>query len=144
MFAHLEDFVLNSDDDRISIQTETLKYEDLFLEGDVFLFPERFNGLSLPLQEAYASGMAVMCGKRFPMTSWLPNELMVPVEKYETVSIVNVPFKQAKYDIKQIANTIDEWYSKDIKEYSLSGKAWAEKNSWEQIKPQYMEIINNV
>lgn len=53
----------------------TVDYDTLYEEGDVFVFPEKFNGLSLPLQEARAAGMLVMCGDRFPMNTWLPRHV---------------------------------------------------------------------
>jgi hypothetical protein len=31
--------------------------KELFDKGDVFIFPEKFNGLSLPMQEAFATGI---------------------------------------------------------------------------------------
>jgi glycosyltransferase involved in cell wall biosynthesis len=52
----------------------TVDHAELWRAGDVFLFPESFNGLSLPIQEARAAGMLVMCGDRFPMNSWLPTK----------------------------------------------------------------------
>lgn len=63
--------------DRLMIEG-TLPYDRLFLNGDVFVFPERFNGLSLPLQEARAAGMLVMATDRFPMNIWLPGEAPCP------------------------------------------------------------------
>ena len=41
----------------------------------MFVFPEKFNGLSLPLQEARAAGMLVLATDRFPMNTWLPREM---------------------------------------------------------------------
>ena len=37
-------------DPRVELVIGTLPWEDLWLEGDVFVFPEKYNGLSLPLQ----------------------------------------------------------------------------------------------
>lgn len=51
---------------------------DVIWWGDVFIYPEKFNGLSLPLQEARAAGMLVMCGDRHPMNTWLPNSITCP------------------------------------------------------------------
>ena len=69
---------------KISIERGTRSRGRLFDVGDVFLFPDKFNGLSLPLQEAYASGMAVMSTGRYPASQWLPNDPMIPVDGYET------------------------------------------------------------
>lgn len=56
----------------IDVRVGTFDRATLYEEGEVFLFPERFNGLSLPLQEAYASGMLVMAADRYPVNTWLP------------------------------------------------------------------------
>ena len=116
-------------DPRIEYQIGTR--DKIWEQGDVFVFPEKFNGLSLPLQEAFASGMLVMCGARYPMTEWLPNEPMIPVEGYHKESIA-VQFDCADYNPKTIAKVIDEWYDKDITKFSLLGKEWGEKNKWKK------------
>lgn len=176
---------------KFTVQTQvgTSPHETLYDEGDVFLFPEKFNGLSLPLQEARASGMLVMCGDRFPMNEWLPTEIghgmcpacgsedfapsvrygedarscadcchtfgveqmarlnpLIPVSSYRK-NRIGPPyseFDEAVFDPKKIATKIDEWYGRDITEYSSQGKVWAEEHSWEKLKPRYMEFIKKV
>lgn len=118
-------------DPRIEYQIGTM--DNIWEKGDVFVFPEKFNGLSLPLQEAFASGMLVMCGDRFPMTEWLPNKPMIPVKGF-TRERIAVEFNSAQYDPKTIAEVIDKWYDKDIKSFSLLGKEFGEKNSWKNLK----------
>lgn len=107
--------------------------DNIWEEGDVFIFPEKFNGLSLPLQEAFASGFLVICGARYPMTEWLPNEPMIPIEGYHKESIA-VPFDCAEYNPETIAKVIDEWYDKDITKFSLMGKEFNQNNSWKKLK----------
>lgn len=139
-------------------------YETLFAEGDVFVFPEKFNGLSLPLQEARAAGMLVMCGARFPMTEWLPGyvrfanisndpileqrdvQLLIPVKGYHRERI-GPPYNEydcAEFDPRDIAARIDEWYGQDISEYSLSGRAWVEAMSWNVLRPQYIQALETL
>lgn len=128
-------------DPRIEIRKGTVAPEDLWTEGDVFVFPERFNGLSLPLQEAYASGMLVMAGARFPMTEWLPAEPLIPVSAYSKTSIAR-SFERADYDPKQIAATIDAWYDADIAALSRRGRDWARENSWLKLKGSYETVLS--
>jgi glycosyltransferase involved in cell wall biosynthesis len=132
---------ISVNDDRVDVRIGTVEYEELFSEGDVFLFPEKFNGLSLPLQEAYASGMLVMTTDRFPNTQWLPNEPLIPVSGYVEDRIVNVPFHRATIDPVSIAKTIDLWYKKDITKYSNQGKMWGEEHSWKNMLPKYLKVI---
>lgn len=128
-----------TNDPRIKIISGTIPYEELFNDGDVFIFPEKFNGLSLPLQEAYASGMLVMATDRFPMNTWLPKEPLIPVKSYIKERIA-VEFDYAVIDPKDIAKMIDNWYDKDITQYSLMGKQWGEKNSWKNLKQSYIDL----
>jgi hypothetical protein len=106
--------------------------ETLYEEGDVFLFPDKFQGLSLPLQEARAAGMLVMSTDRYPANTWLPREPLIPVTGYQRASVSPsyMEFDEAIVSPKDIADTIEKWYNKDISDYSISGRRWAEENSW--------------
>jgi len=128
-------------DTRITIHHGTFEKKQIFENGDVFLFPEKFNGLSLPLQEAFASGMLVMAGNRFPMNKWLPNEPLIPVSHYTEEKITARKFKCAQYSPTAIAAQIDMWYNRDISEYSKIGLAWAKQNSWEILKEKYINLM---
>lgn len=113
--------------------------EDLWSEGDVFVFPEKFNGLSLPLQEAFASGMLVMSSDRFPINTWLPKEPLIPVKEYKKERLA-VEFESAVIDPRDIAKTIDLWYNTDITKFSLLSKEFGEKNSWSNLKEIWKEV----
>lgn len=134
------------DDSRVKVVTGTIPSDQLYDEGDVFLFPEKFNGLSLPLQEAYASGMLVMAGDRFPINTWLPNEPLIDVDHYikDCVSPRCNLYDSAEYDPQMIAATIDAWYGKDISEYSKMGQRWARANSWDVLKPVYLKTLEEL
>lgn len=131
--------------DRITNVVGTVPYDQLWSDGDVFVFPEKFNGLSLPLQEAFASGMGVMCTDRYPMTRWLPNEIMIPRAGYRESCVsgrCNL-FQEAVIRPEDIAATIDSWYGADISKLSEAGKKYAEANSWEVLKPLYLKAIES-
>jgi hypothetical protein len=130
----------------VSMRTGTCSKEELWDEGDVFVFPEKFNGLSLPLQEARAAGMMVMCGDRFPMNKWLPKGPLVPVQGYRKARIgpPYMEFNEAIFDPVAIAMTIDAWAWADISSYSLSGKEWAKSMSWDVLKPRYLETLGGI
>lgn len=131
---------------KAELKVGTVPYDQLFSEGDVFVFPEKFNGLSLPLQEARAAGMLVMATDRFPMNTWLPREALIPTagSLRSCVSPRCNMFDEAMLLPEDIAKTIDSWYGKDITAYSLAGKAWAEGMSWDALKPKYQAFIQSV
>lgn len=131
---------------KVDYRHGTLSSDNLYSEGDVFIFPEKFNGLSLPLQEAFASGMGVMCGDRFPMNTWLPTDLLIPVLSYEKAAVSGRcnEFNSAIISPRMIAATIDRWYDKPIGGYSYAGRLYAENNSWEKLKPLYISALSNL
>lgn len=116
-----------------NIEVRVGTFTDIWSEGDVFIFPEKFNGLSLPIQEALASGMLVMATDRFPNNTYLPNEPLIPVSGFHKERI-SVEFDCADIDSKVIAKCIDEWYDKDITKYSLLGREYNQKTSWKNQK----------
>lgn len=130
----------NVKDDRVTYIQGTVPKDELWEEGDVFVFPEKFNGLSLPLQEAYASGMLVMATNRFPNTEYLPNGPLIRVDHYKQDRYA-VKFESACLNPKDIAACIDNWYGKDIKDYSLKGKKYNEKTSWKNQKEIYEKLL---
>lgn len=117
--------------------------ETLWDEGDVFVFPEKFNGLSLPLQEARAAGMLVMTTNRFPNNEWLPNDPLIPMNGTHRYRIGTRfrEFDVARVDPKSIAQRMDDWYGQDISAYSAQGRVWAETRSWEVLKPKYLDVL---
>jgi len=114
--------------------------------GDVFVFPDRFNGLSLPLQEAYTAGMCVMATNRFPANTWLPTSPLIPVSsvRKNAISGAYKEFDESIVSPESIAEKIDEYYAQDITTISTLGKMWAQQSSWEIIKPEYVSIIENL
>ena len=137
-YARPEYFI---EDERINYTTEKVEFTDLWNQGDVFLFPERWNGLSLPIQEAFSSGMLVMAGNRYPLNTWLPNLPLIDIQSTEILTNNNIQFHSAIYDPKTIAQYIDLWYDRDIITYSKLGKKWKEENSWDILRSVYIKTI---
>lgn len=133
----------HSKDERITFVNTSVPKEELWNEGDVFVFPEKFNGLSLPIQEAFASGMLVMASMRFPNTSYLPLDPLIPVKGYKQERI-SVIFESAIIDPIDIAKTIDVFYNRDITNYSNLGKKFGEKMSWKIQKEKYEALMSQL
>lgn len=128
---------------RVTFEYGDLPYENLFNGYDVLVQPERYNGLSLPLNEARANGMLVMTSNRFPHNSWLPVEPLIPVKSYSKQRVGGSynEYDEALLDPKDIAQTMDNWYGQSIVGYSYSGKEWAEANSWGNLRDKWIEEI---
>ena len=131
-------------DPRVTVNTGTRKYEDLWTSGDVFVFPENLNALSLPLQEARAAGMYIIAGNRFPINKWIPTEGLIPVKKYKNINLGQGNIAYAEYEPKELAKKIDQVYNTDITEYSLQGLEYAKENSWHNLRSKYISSIKNI
>jgi hypothetical protein len=131
---------------RVEVRLGTAPYETLYEEGDVFVFPEKFNGLSLPLQEAYASGMYIIAVDRFPINTWLPGEGLVPAPETRKASVSARchEFEEAVLEPRKIAEELDYVYGTDIREYSFRGSEWALENSWHELGPIYHRVLEGV
>ena len=131
-------------DSRTTIEYGTVDKSKLY-EGDVFLFPERFNGLSLPLQEAFASGMACMATRRFPNTEYLPHPPLIYPDSVlkDRVAKQFREIEVSTCDPETIARKIDRWSNRDISSYSLQGKEFRERMSWDNLGPKYVKFLED-
>ena len=120
----------------------TKNYWDLYQHGDVLLLPRRYGGLSLPVQEAMAAGLAVI------MTDIEPNTATWPVYPVGAVAShkVMVPAGLVRcYDpdpatLVEALRTMDDWKA----EYQERSKRWAVENSWDRLLPAWKERISDL
>lgn len=133
--------VLN--DSRLTLVSKTVPRERLFGGFDVYVAPEKLNGCSLPLQEAFAHGLLVISTDRYPMNTWLPKEPLIPVKKtfWTNITPSYLDVEESVVDPVDIAAKIDEWHGKDIGEFSERGRQWAVENSWEQMTPKWVKEL---
>lgn len=130
----------------VDFRVGTVPYDKLWEEGDAFVFPEKHNGLSLPLQEAHAAGMLVVATDRFPNNAWLPREPLIPVSTYISNQRIGGPYRayeEAVVDPLALAQCIDYWYGKDIKGYSVDGHLFAQRTSWAALRPAYVWTLED-
>ncbi len=137
------DVTTNKAGGRMTVAYGPVDRKALFTDGDVFVFPEKFNGLSLPLQEAHAAGMLVMATDRSPNNKWLPTDPLIPVAEYRKnrVGVRFREFDEAVVTPNAIAATIDKWYGANVERQSHTGLAWSIRNSWHQLKGKWLEAI---
>jgi len=131
--------------DCFTLEIGSVEYEKLW-DGDVLVAPEKYNGLSLPLQEAYAAGMLVMTTDRYPVNTWLSKGPLIPVHETRKARVGKgyLEFEESVVRPEDIAVNIDEWYDKDITIASKMGRLWAQANSWKVLKPVYLEELERV
>jgi glycosyltransferase involved in cell wall biosynthesis len=133
-------------DKRVTLIKGTVSREDLYRVGDVFVFPDKFNGLSLPIQEAAASGMALAITNRFPATVQYPE--YIPIQP--TGFVPTVVFRgfqkvdSAIVDPRTIAEVLENTYGTDVSRYSNAGAEWVRQRRWSELRPRYVEFLERV
>lgn len=120
------------------------EYFDIWGQGDVYVWPHKFDGLSLPVQEAVATGMPVLTTKFFPFTEWLPDEWLFEPSGVERKRIFHVDIDVYDVDPQVLADKIDEWYGKDISADSVKAFEIAQERSWENLLPNYLKVFEDV
>lgn len=130
-------------DKRVKYINGTMQHSKLFEDIDCYIAPQKFNGLSYPLQEACTNGVSIITTKRYPMTTWLPNELMIePKRKYITsVGGAYLDIEECELDPRDIAKKIDSVYNTDCSIFGQAGIDWSNANSWEKHKTNYINLL---
>lgn len=116
-------------------------YSDMWGEGDVFVFPHKFDGLSLPIQEALSNGMPVLSTRIYPFTKWLPNEWFFDYSDILSLKVFNRMIDVAVVAPEAIAAKIDEWYDRDLTKDSALADSLASKISWKELVQSYKKIL---
>lgn len=134
-------------DSRIEIRQVNFKnYWQLWHEGDVLIYPQDYNGICLPVSEAFASGLSLITTDIYPFNTWLPEDcLFKPSGFYKTrVASGCLEVDAANIDPKAIAEKIDMVANTDISHISNLGKKYSDENSWDKLLPKYLETLENL
>lgn len=151
-------------DDRITFVSAAAaggieNYWDLWSEGDVLLHPHRWDGLSLPIQEALAAGLPVMTTGYWPFcdaddedavgndrSGWLP-----PSSRQMSIDVTSTTRQRICREIvayettpQAIAAAVDAWYDADISAASDESRAYAERHSWRKLLPEYLRLFDEL
>lgn len=138
-------FPLEVSDPRVTVNVCNFReYWQLWQHGDVFVFPHKFDGLSLPIQEALATGMPILTTGFYPFTKMLPEEFLFPYRTRRPVKLER-PIEMFMPSPDDIAAAIDAMAAlPDIGYLSDKARAVAEAISWEKLLPTYKALIQNV
>lgn len=133
-------------DPRITYVLGDQPKESLFSEGDVLIFPHKFDGLSLPIQEAMSSGMALITTDIYPHNQYVPQECLFEADGFGKARMGERyrEFRRAFISTKTLAQKIDQMANQDITELSQRMNEIAEEWSWNNLGEKYLEVINNI
>ena len=135
------------DDDRVEIKLGSItKKADLFKEGDVFLFPHMFDGLSLPIQEALSAGMPVISTNFYPHNIYMPKEWFFEADGFKKGRVAEIAreIDVAIINPEKLAEKIDEWAGKDITKDSKRANEIAEEISWDNLYEEYIKVFKEL
>lgn len=119
-------------------------YSDMWGDNDVFVFPHKFDGLSLPINEALSSGMPVLSTAIYPFTKWLPKEWFFGPSELMEIRAWDRFVDVAVIEPHTLAHAIDSWYGRDIAKDSSVANQLAEKMSWQVLKPKYLQLFSKI
>lgn len=145
-------FIINSQidigkvyDTRVEVRKGNIRnYWDLWNEGDVFLFPTNQEMISMPLNEALASGMPVLTTEFDFFKEQLPTDWLIKPKEIRSIKLHKRSLNYAFLDPKMISDKIDEWAGRDIAEDSEMANEIAEKMSWEKLRPRWLELFESL
>lgn len=119
-------------------------YWDIWGDGDVFVFPHKFDGLSLPIQEALSSGMPILSTQIYPFTTWLPKEWFFPATEFMKLRVWDRFVEVAVIQPADIAKMIDDWYGKNISQESQRANQLAAELDWSILKEKYINLFKSL
>ena len=128
---------------KVVVKDELNYWDNWKGEGDVLVLPRRYAGQSLPLNEAMASGLAIMASDMSPQNEFLPTDLLIPIETTKTV-MIKKSVECAEILPEVIAKKIDEFAGRDISSYSKASGHIAKHWSWDALKPKYLKIFKQL
>jgi glycosyltransferase involved in cell wall biosynthesis len=136
-------------DTRVTVQMEEVDYGNLWKEGDIYLHLHRWDGLSLPINEAMAAGMPIVAPNFYPHNEFLPKRLLFPIEA--TVrECLSEGFREIDVHVisaSTVAQKIDEVAAMQEHEIALLSQAvnqLADERSWSVLRSKFVEILNNL
>jgi hypothetical protein len=113
-------------------------YWDLYADADVLALPRRYGGLCLPVQEAMASGLAVVMTDTAP-NDWWPT-LRVQCRAHSSLNTATGKVPMMAADPRDLGRQLDRLAQVpelllDLQEQALR---WAEDHSWQALRPRYI------
>lgn len=135
------------DDPRIEFQTvEFQNYWQCWREGDVLVYPQDYNGICLPISEAFASGMVIITTDMRPFSEWLPRAGLFSPKGFRRTRAAPklVEVNAAVIDPGAVAAKIDELSTMDIGDLSEEGHDYSRENSWERLGPRWRACLMNL
>ena len=139
-------FFESFDDPRIEVIIDKPdRYYDLYQDEDVFVFPRKYGGLSLPLNEAASCGMAILSTNVSPQSSFLHERCLVDAFKTNSF-MANAMVDVYECKASDLADKIVELYECPdlVAESSSLSNDYAASIDWSAMKDNYLSIFGDL
>lgn len=120
-------------------------YADMYATGDVLVFPRRYGGLCLPVNEALSAGMPVIMTNISPNSDWLPPDWLVPARRIKDfyprprVDVYEADVDMLAYTMLRFVNS-----SAYMQQANKLADEIAESISWKTLKTKYDQLLREV
>lgn len=138
---------LVASDSRITVEVKNFKnWWQVWRTGDVLVYPQGANGICLPIVEAMCAGLGVITTDIYPFNEYMPRELLFKPERLIRTRLGGglIAVDDPVINPVAIAKKIDEVAGTDIGRFSLMGKEYADKHSWEVLLPSYTGYLEKL
>jgi len=127
---------------RVIHEGGTASYWDMTAGADVLVYPRRYAGLSLPMQEAMARGMPLIVTDLSPQNAW-PGVLTIPAVDPYDVDMKGGTFKVWRSSPSSLAHAIDLLATDDglFEDLSEGARFHAESISWTRMISVYYDAF---
>lgn len=111
-------------------------YWEMYSGFGVLVMPRKYGGLCLPVQEALASGLAVIMSDTEPNQHWPVS--LVPVQKGQRIRMVGGDIQLWETFRQHLAEEMQRMQDSEYRRvFQERGRAWAEANSWDALLPEW-------
>jgi len=131
----------------VTMKSEPCGYPDNYFDiwpedADVLILPRRYAGLSMPVQEAAARGMAAIMPMIDPQSGWPGVAGFGTRGRPQRVQMAGGIVDVFDPDPSLLAGAIEAFASEDYaREMSLRARGWAEGLSWDVWAPRYRGLL---
>ncbi len=114
-------------------------------EADVLVLPRRYAGLSLPMQECAAMGMAIITLDLEPQRQWVAAEGLVPAQPWRKAQFAGGEFLIHQCAARDLASVIERLLTDPaaVKTSSVTSDHHAEEIGWDYWTARYRELLED-
>ena len=141
----IKEYMDTAKDERITFEISNIENQSEIYDGfDMMIFPRRYAGLALPMNEALMNAIPVVMSNISPNNKILPSEWLVDAEKVDSF-MARMQLDIHKTDYIYLGNKLD-WFATMSDEQLLEEKIKAYEigfmnYSYEVLRDKYIEIM---